>query len=241
VFRAAVRGRPLRFRLVGINNQNFVMQDEETGSWWQQVTGEALFGPMQGERLELVAHDEVSFAIWKADHPTGRVLRPDPEIERRQAYAPADWDDTMAGRPTVTVLPADSPLPARTLVVGVDVNGEQKAYPLDRVREARALLDTVGGVPILVVVADDGRSVRAFDRRVAGSDREFVLVPGTGLPMLVDLATNSRWTFAGEAVDGPSTGARLARVPFLLDYWFDWQTYHPDTTVHREWRPRPRP
>jgi hypothetical protein len=99
----------------------------------------------------------------------------------------------------------------------------------------------VGGVPILVVVADDGRSVRAFDRRVAGSDREFVLVPGTGLPMLVDLATNSRWTFAGEAVDGPSTGARLARVPFLLDYWFDWQTYHPATTVHREWRPRPRP
>ena len=23
----------------GINNQNFIMRDEQTGSWWQQVTG----------------------------------------------------------------------------------------------------------------------------------------------------------------------------------------------------------
>jgi hypothetical protein len=241
VFRAAVQGRTLRFRLVGINNQNFVMQDEETGSWWQQVTGEALFGPLKGAKLDLVAHDEVAFAIWKDEHPGGRVLAPDAEIEGRREYAPLDWDEKMASTPTVTALPADSPLPARTLVVGVEVNGQSKAYPLDRVREARALVDTVGGVPIVVVVAEDGRSVRAFDRRVEGAEREFVLVPGTGRPMLVDLATGTEWTFAGEGVRGPSAGRRLARVTFLLDYWFDWQTYHPGTEVYRAWTPRPRP
>lgn len=241
MFRSAVNGRTLRFRLVGINNQNFVMQDEETGSWWQQVTGEAVFGPLKGARLELLAHDEVSFAIWKSDHPRGRVLQPDPAIEQQQEYAPADWDERMTSTPTVTALPADSPLPARTLVVGVEVNGESKAYPLDRVREARALVDVVGGTPIVVVVADDGRSVRAFDRRVDGREREFVLVPGAGLPLLVDLATGTEWSFAGEGLRGPSAGRRLTRVPFLLDYWFDWQTYHPDTVVYRVWTPRARP
>ena len=35
----AVDGRRLHFHLAGINNQNFIMQDEETGTWWQQVTG----------------------------------------------------------------------------------------------------------------------------------------------------------------------------------------------------------
>lgn len=241
MFRAAVDGRPLRFRLVGINNQNFVMQDDATGSWWQQVTGEAIFGPLKGARLELVPHDEVSFAIWKREHPDGRVLAPDPAIERQQEYAPVDWDERMKATPTVTALPPDSPLEARTLIVGVSLNGESKAYPLERLREARALLDTVGGVPIVVVVAADGKSVRAFDRRVDGMDREFVLVPGEGLPVLVDLLTGSEWTFAGDAVRGPLAGRRLTRVTFLLDYWFDWQTYHPDTTVHREWKPRPRP
>lgn len=241
MFRAAVNGRTLRFRLVGINNQNFVMQDEQTGSWWQQVTGEAIFGPLKGARLELLPHDEVSFAIWKREHPTGRVLAPDPAIEQRHEYAPVDWDERMSSTPTVTSLPADSPLAARTLIVGVELHGHSTAYPLERLREARALLDTVGGVPIVVVVADDGKSVRAFDRRVDGMDREFVLVPGDGLPVLVDLLTGTEWSFAGEAVRGPLAGRRLARVPFLLDYWFDWQTYHPDTTVHRAWTPRPRP
>ena len=241
MFRSAVNGRTLRFRLVGINNQNFVMQDEETGSWWQQVTGEAVFGPLKGTRLELLPHDEVSFAIWKNEHPGGRVLQPDPAIEQQQEYAPPDWDERMTSTPTVTALPADSPLAARTLVVGVEVNGESKAYPLDRVREARALVDVVGGTPIVVVVADDGRSVRAFDRRVDGREREFVLVPGAGLPLLVDLATGTEWSFAGEGLRGPSAGQRLTRVPFLLDYWFDWQTYHPETAVYRVWTPRARP
>jgi hypothetical protein len=66
-------------------------------------------------------------------------------------------------------------------------------------------------------------------------------VPGTGLPMLVDLGTGTEWSFAGEAQRGPLAGRRLTRVPFLLDYWFDWQTYHPDTAVYRVWTPRQRP
>ena len=123
MFRSVVRGRPLRFRLVGINNQNFVMQDEETGSWWQQVTGEAIFGPLTGARLELVPHDEVAFAIWKRDHPAGRILAPDPAIEQQQKYAPVDWDERMSSAPTVTSLPPGSPLAVRTLIVGVVTNG----------------------------------------------------------------------------------------------------------------------
>jgi hypothetical protein len=54
VWSSAIDGRVLTFRLVGINNQNFVMQDDQTGSWWQQVSGEAILGPLKGRRLTLV-------------------------------------------------------------------------------------------------------------------------------------------------------------------------------------------
>ena len=93
MFRAAVQGRTLRFRLVGINNQNFVMQDEQTGSWWQQVTGEAIFGPLRGARLELCRTTRCRSPSGRASIPFGRVLLPDPEIERQAEYAPADWDE----------------------------------------------------------------------------------------------------------------------------------------------------
>ena len=48
MWETTIDGRTLHFHLAGINNQNFIMRDEETGSWWQQVTGEAILGPAEG-------------------------------------------------------------------------------------------------------------------------------------------------------------------------------------------------
>jgi hypothetical protein len=34
VWASAVDGRTLTFHLAAINNQNFIMQDDQTGTWW---------------------------------------------------------------------------------------------------------------------------------------------------------------------------------------------------------------
>ncbi len=249
MWESAVDGRRLRFRLAGINNQNFIMRDEQTGSWWQQVTGRAIAGPLKGKQLTLVPHDEVAFGIWKADHPNGRVLKPDAAVEARDDYASLDWERRMAKTRVVTTLPARSPLTPRTLIVGVTLHGRSKAYPLDALREAHVLLDVVGDVPLMLAVGEDGRSVRVFDRRIAAptnrgvSDAgdgvgglEFVATPAVRLA-LTDLETMSEWDFSGRATSGPLAGRTLTRIPFLLEYWFDWQTYQPATAVYKPWRP----
>ena len=87
MWETTVDGRVLHFHLAGINNQNFIMRDEETGSWWQQITGEAILGPLKGTRLKAVPQDEISFALWKREQPGGRVLRPDPRILAAGRYA----------------------------------------------------------------------------------------------------------------------------------------------------------
>jgi len=51
VWKRSVGGRVLHFYLAGINNQNFLMRDRETGTWWQQISGKAIFGKLQGESL----------------------------------------------------------------------------------------------------------------------------------------------------------------------------------------------
>ena len=81
-----VDGQRLTFRLMGVNNQNFVMEDLQTGTWWQQVTGEALLGPLAGRRLRMLRFDEVALSIWTAEHPDTLVLEPAPGYE--QSYSP---------------------------------------------------------------------------------------------------------------------------------------------------------
>jgi hypothetical protein len=232
VWAATVDGRKLNFRLAGINNQNFIMRDEETGSWWQQITGEAILGPLKGRRLETVFHDELTFATWKREKPQGRVLRPDAEVERAGHYAPANWEERVARMPVATNV-KDETMPPRTLVAGVTVGAASKAYPLAAVQQQSPILDSVGGVPVLVVLGDDGKSVRAYERLVDGRKVDFFLKPDTTPLRLVDGDTGSEWDFAGRSTTGTLAGRQLKRVFVLNDYWFDWKAYHPNTEIYR--------
>jgi hypothetical protein len=59
--------------LAGINNQNFLMRDEETGTFWQQISGRAISGPLNGSQLEPVHSDELTFALWRSEAPELRA------------------------------------------------------------------------------------------------------------------------------------------------------------------------
>jgi len=216
--------------LWGINNQNFIMRDEQTGSWWQQVSGEAIQGPLKGRRLAAVVHDEVSFGIWKRERPGGRVLKPDPRQKDR--YESANWERQMKKVRTVTPAAKSDPLAPRTVVVGVSLNGRAKAYPFPRLREESPVLDTLGGVPLVLVVGDDQKSIRVFERMLDGRRLEFMARVGTRPLRLVDAETGSDWDFSGRALDGPLAGRQLAKVKALKEYWFDWKIYQPATGIY---------
>ena len=218
------------FRLWGINNQNFIMRDEQTGSWWQQVSGEAIQGPLKGRRLTGVVHDEVSFGIWKAERPGGRVLKPEPGKEDR--YESADWEHRMKKVRTVTPVSKGDPFPPRTVVIGVSVNGRAKAYPFPRMREESPVLDTLGGVPLVLVVGDDQKSIRVFERTLDGRRLEFLAKAGAQPLRLLDAETGSEWDFRGRAISGPLAGGQLTKVKALKEYWFDWKIYQPATAVY---------
>jgi hypothetical protein len=226
-----VDGRVLHFHLAGINNQNFIMRDEETGSWWQQITGECVLGPLKGRRLKQFDHDELTFAAWKRENPQGRVLRPDPRVAAARGYAPADWEQSVQRMPVATMLAdANAVLPARTLIVGVEAGGASKAYPVDALQKQNPIIDTIGGVPVLVLLGEDGKSVRVFDRRLEGRALEFFRKPDS--TELLDAETGSAWDFTGAATSGALAGQHLTKIYSLKDYWFDWKTYHADTGVY---------
>jgi hypothetical protein len=232
VWKTTVNGRQLHFQLAGINNQNFIMRDVETGSWWQQVSGEAIQGPLKGQRLETVFHDELTFGLWKREQPNGRVLRPNEQIAQAGKYAPANWEQGMTTRPVTTSFAFDKSIEPRALVVGVAIKDVSKAYPFTALLKQQLILDDVAGVPIFVVLGEDKKSIRAFERMVDGRKLEFFIKQDAKAFMIVDAETGSEWDFTGRAFSGPLNGKLLTKVAVLNDYWFDWQTYHPKTLVY---------
>ena len=229
MWRAEIEGLRLKFHLAGINNQNFLMRDEETGTYWQQISGAAISGPLAGRHLTLVPSDELTFALWKGEKPGGTVLDDlAPFVSR---YAPKDWDVRMRQAPTVLSYPENG-IAQRDLMLGIEASGASRAFPYDSVLKDKLIEDHVGPEPVILVVGPDDQSVRVFERRIPGVSEipEFYRVSPT---LFMDDATGSGWNFQGCAESGKSQGKCLARVEVIKDYWFDWRHYHPATTVYR--------
>ena len=229
-----VNGLKLTFHLAGINNQNFLMRDEETGTYWQQISGRAVSGPLAGATLLLIPSDELTFKLWKAEQPRGTVLKD--VAEYTSGYASKDWDVKMKKAPTV-ISHAQPGIADRDVMLGIRAFGASRAFPYEAVIASKLVQDRVGPEPVLLVVGPDNQSVRAFRVRVPNASgppqfyRTFDKAPESSLMM--DDATGSKWNFQGCAVEGPAKGACLDRVEVIKDYWFDWRQYNPNTTVFR--------
>jgi Protein of unknown function (DUF3179) len=235
-----IAGLRLTFHLAGINNQNFVMRDEETGTYWQQISGAAISGPLKGRRLTLVLSDELTLDTWKSEEPRGTVLNDVPEYI--SGYAKRDWDVRMKRAPTVLDFPEHG-LTGRDLMLGIQAFGASRAFLYDRVVQEKLVKDHVGSEPVLLVAGPDDQSVRAFRDRIPGvysgvdGTAGFYRITGkpSGAPpgaLMIDDATGSEWNFQGCAISGKAKGLCLEPIPMLKDYWFDWRNYNPKTTVY---------
>jgi hypothetical protein len=175
VWTRTVNGRALHFYLAGINNQNFLMRDKETGTWWQQITGKAISGPLQGASLELVLSDELTFGEWKSevsDAPVvAEVLK---EVPKYAKEYDSNWEPGVAKLPVVISFPGTE-LKSRDVVVGLEIDGPGRAYPWDALVKESPVVDRVHGTPLLVAVGPDGKSFRVFISRIDGKDAEFFL------------------------------------------------------------------
>jgi len=224
------------------------MRDEETGSYWQQITGAAIAGPLKGSHLTLLPQDELTFALWKQEQPKGVVLAPVARYSSK--YEKATWESEIGKLPTV-IHATKGTLPDRETILGAVINGSAKAFQVTKLTaQAPVLLDVVAGEPIMLVLGPDGKSVRAFSRQIAGQTLEFygltpsqpatqpatqaVAQPATQTKApwkLIDGSTTSEWGFDGCALSGDLKGQCLRRIDALKDFWFDWQHYHPDSTI----------
>jgi hypothetical protein len=226
VWTRTVNGTALHFYLAGINNQNFLMRDKETGTWWQQITGKAIYGPLKGAALELVLSDELTFGEWKSEVADGRVLAQVPKYAKEYD---SNWEPEVAKLPVVISFPATE-LKSRDVVVGLTNSGASRAYPWDTLLKQSPVMDHVGGIPLLVAVGPDGKSFRVFVSRVDGKDTEFFLKGETEgvVPTAPDKAAEGKAVTLTAAKADASAGASVA--PAVAKTWLLL-----DTATASEW------
>ena len=119
-------------------------------------------------------------------------------------------------------------------VIGLEINGEVKAYPIFILVWHEIVNDNVGGVPVSVTYCPLCYTNQVFERIIDGQEVEF----GTSGKLynsnllMYDRYTESYWSQAlGIAVKGELTGYQLNLIPFDVITWGDWKKLYPETVV----------
>ncbi len=232
VYSRRLEGRVLRFgNTSALYESDLVMLDYETGSYWWQVAGRAIVGPLTGARLEPLPSMMTTWADWRALHPDTLVLSRDTGFNRPYDRDPfANYADFVNnGRFPFPVSDAsrDPRLLPATVVLAVKVGDAARAYPIEALGR-RAIQEVLDGQEIVVFIDAEARSGGAYRPVVAGRRLRFVLEDGR----FRDRETQSTWDLAGRAVSGPLKGQRLEPLPTRTAFWFAVVAAEPRITVY---------
>lgn len=201
VFDRTVDGEVLSFgNTSALYENDLVMFDRQTSSYWWQVAGRAIVGERTGQILDVVASSTVTWRAFRAAHPDGLVLSeavgPRGRYDRDPFVGYADrLDRDTVPFPTSDEAFADDRLAPGTPVIAVPLGDRVLAVPTNR----GAAVVALDGDAHVVVEADgsavavrspDGPPRRAGDRALTPAGAP---IAPTGRPLEVLPSISSLW------------------------------------------------
>ncbi|MFB6299183.1 MAG: DUF3179 domain-containing protein [Halobacteriales archaeon] len=233
-----VDGEPTDFGVSGLLwKDNLVMYDERTESLWNQLSATAIRGVKTGTELSIQPSTFTSFGDWRTDYPDTTVLLPAPIsgtiVSIRAPPYPRDpyeryYNSTEVGDDRSDF--ADDRLHPKTIVLGVEIDGEAIAYPPSAIGENGVINDTVGSVPIVVTTNRAGEPV-AYDRRIDGRSYEFDRTDDDHLK-----AADTKWDpSTGQGMSGQYADIRLTPITSTKRlFWFAWLEFNPGSELYTD-------
>jgi hypothetical protein len=163
-FRSEVGGRPAQFGVVGVFRRNLIMEDDVTGTLWQQATGRAIYGPHSGDSLELLPAAQLPWREAKREGGRALTVAAEPLDVRRAPFASQRGFALLQRATDRVTVPGHTrlskALPRRETVYGLVVNGKARAYPRERCRATGRFTDTLGGVQLSFVYDNERDSLQ---------------------------------------------------------------------------------
>ena len=154
-------------------------------------------------------------------------------------------DEIMSGGPSKDGIPSiDNPvfkpiaeisdIADREPVIGFEINGDARAYPLRVLMWHEIVNDTVGGKPVTITFCPLCNAAIVFDRTVNGKVLDFGttgLLRNSDLVMY-DRQSQSWWQqFTGTAIVGSMLGTELKTLPVRLESFANFKKRFPEGKV----------
>jgi hypothetical protein len=217
----------------GLVGSNDVFKDRETGSRWQQSSLEAISGPLQGQHVKLYPFLLTDWREWLRLHPNTLVLKPLPGYADRVAAKNEIIRQGLSGEGAAPdgVLRQDDRLKPKTMIVGLNVNGATKAYPLPVLQRALVINEKFGGESVVIVHQPSSDTTTAFVGRVMGKTLT-LKAANSDATELTDEETHSHWNPYGTCISGPLRGSHLQALILEPEFWFSWSEFHPGTAIY---------
>lgn len=227
VFSPTVDKHVDNFRLVGMDHFNAMFEDNTTKTWWRQVNGEAIVGPLKGRTLPEIPSEQMRLSAWIDQHPNTLIMQEDvafkDKYDRMKYYDEGKSEGDLTRRDSLS-------WQNKSWVVGVQSGMIARAYDWNDLQRMRVINDKLEGEPIVVFVQPDSVSFHAFSSIVDGDTLSFSYNEVIG--NMTDVKTNSLWNWNGECVTGDFKGKRLSTVQSYQEFWHSWKTFHPQTTQY---------
>jgi Protein of unknown function (DUF3179) len=145
---------------------------------------------------------------------------------------PPDGIPSIDNPKFISVQEADRNLEDSELVLGLNINGDIRAYPLQILVWHEIVNDKVENTPVAVTYCPLCFTNQVFNRTMNdGKILEF----GTSGKLynsnlvMYDRATKSLWSQAmAQGIVGKFAGIKLERIPFDVAYWKEWKQLYPE-------------
>jgi hypothetical protein len=211
----------------GLYDGLFLLRDEETGTYWDHLTGEAVYGPRVGTALEVsnLLHSRVDKVL--ANDPNAlialsdRALRNDEDMESSGLLARVGG--SLSEMFSATVDEEDARLPTMDIGLGVWEGEEARYYSYDRVvAEDRAVLDTFQEQRVLVFLDPSTHVLSSF------------LVHADGLRWEDEVLrlSNDQYVEGSVLYDSDGTRVEAARPLQIFTRWYGFALTFPNAEIY---------
>ena len=130
-------------------------------------------------------------------------------------------------------IPATASIDKSKLVIGIVVNGEAKAYPIQLIGYHHQVMDTVGKEPVIITYCTVCRTGRAYSTLVNGRHESFRLVGMDHYNAVFEDETTKTWwqQATGKAIAGPHKGSALKEIPSRQLTIESWMRQFPNSEI----------
>ena len=163
----SVDGQVHWFQEQGLYDGLFLMRDDESGTFWDHMTGEAVYGPLTGRQLAVTNIFQTTVGQVLDQNPSVRVALSDRILWEERQLTLRGLVSSMGNRLSrmfqSTVEAEDDRRPTMDLGMGLWEGEQSRYYPYETVVESgNAVLDGFAGRPVVVFLDPSAYSLSAF-------------------------------------------------------------------------------